>query len=283
MPPLWRLREVQAFVAFLRSEPARMLTAESMLAYIFKQPESSWWALIAESIETLGAELDGKAAPVADIIEWLGEWMRDVRQEQRGLTLLTAHRAKGLEFEDVVILDGGWDRTSTGEDKDAARRLFYVAMTRPRRSLAIVAMKELHPILQTVAAALLQRQVTVYETARQSCSLKYQTVEASMVDLGFSGRRPVSNPIFRALSSLRTGDPIELAETDGQWLLRNHGGATIGRMARSYRPPQGHQFVRGSAKSIVRWRKTDGSEEFRGALSQDEWEVVLPEFVFAPR
>jgi ATP-dependent DNA helicase RecQ len=67
-----------------------------------------------------------------DVFEWLAEWGRDVRRSQTGLLLLTAHRAKGLEFEDVVVLDGNWDRISKGEDRDADRRLYYVAMTRAR-------------------------------------------------------------------------------------------------------------------------------------------------------
>lgn len=53
----------------------------------------------------------------------------DAWGEQRGLKLLTAHRAKGLEFDDLVILDGGWEQPSWNEDQDAPRRLFYVAMT----------------------------------------------------------------------------------------------------------------------------------------------------------
>jgi len=43
--------------------------------------------------------------------------------------LLTAHRAKGLEFNHVAVLDGGWDRVGQDEDRDAPRRLYYVAMT----------------------------------------------------------------------------------------------------------------------------------------------------------
>ena len=49
-----------------------------------------------------------------------------------GLLLLTAHRAKGLEFDHVAVLDGGWDRVGRNEDADAPRRLYYVAMTRAR-------------------------------------------------------------------------------------------------------------------------------------------------------
>ncbi|MCO8146562.1 hypothetical protein NHN26_15185 [Rhodovulum tesquicola] len=63
-------------------------------------------------------ETDRKAVP-----EWLAEWGRDIRKRRAGTLLLSAHRAKGLEFEDVVVLDGAWDMRSAGEDRDAARRL----------------------------------------------------------------------------------------------------------------------------------------------------------------
>lgn len=48
------------------------------------------------------------SAVTPDIVEWFAEWSGDTRGNQRGLLLLTAHRAKGLEFNNVVILDGGW-------------------------------------------------------------------------------------------------------------------------------------------------------------------------------
>lgn len=80
----------------------------------------------------MARELVEKAAPVPDLVQWFGEWARDARGEQRGLLLMTAHCAKGLEFDHVAILNGSWDRPSRGEDADAPRRLFYVAMTRAR-------------------------------------------------------------------------------------------------------------------------------------------------------
>ena len=61
--------------------------------------------------------------PVDHFIEWLAEWGREVRRRQTGLMLLTAHRAKGLEFDHVAVLDGGWDRVGQNEDADAAPAL----------------------------------------------------------------------------------------------------------------------------------------------------------------
>jgi ATP-dependent DNA helicase RecQ len=226
-------------------------------------------------------ELDGKAVPVADLIELLAEWARDVRQEQRGLMLLTAHRAKGLEFDDVVILDGGWDRYSKGEDRDAPRRLFYVAMTRARRSLAIMATRERHPLVGPDTQGILQRQMARKSDEGRDHALRYHLVEPQMVDLSWTGRQGRGHPVHQALEGLRTDDPVNLVDIGGRWMLQNVQGISVGRMAKGYHPPDGLRFVRGKARSIIRWRKMDNGEEYQDSLRSDEWEVVLPELVFA--
>jgi ATP-dependent DNA helicase RecQ len=280
LPPFWRLREVRAFLAFVRAAPAKMITIAQVQEYIAAQPQNCWWTMISDAVSALSVELDGRTVPVADFIEMLAEWARDARQEQRGLMLLTAHRAKGLEFDDVVILDGGWDRNSRKEDRDAPRRLFYVAMTRARRSLAMITSKDKHPIVGHETKALLQRRNMNKLNADKGRSHRYQPVEPQMVDLSWTGRLGSLHPAHAALTGLQTDDPVSLIEIDGQWLIQNTDRVTIGRMAKSYRPPGGLRFIRGSARSIIQWRKIDNGEEYQEALRQEAWEVVLPEWVF---
>ena len=55
---------------------------------------------------------------------------------------MTALRAKGKEFDTVVLLDandGIWPlrRAESVEAKEGERRLFYVAITRPKRRLVV--------------------------------------------------------------------------------------------------------------------------------------------------
>ncbi len=138
LPSVWRMREMQNLVAGLRQRPSAMLTIKDILDVLNQQRQTRWVDLIAEGIADLARELGAKTIPVPDALEWLAEWAQDVRAAQRGLLLLTAHRSKGLEFDHVVILNGGWQAISQGEDGEAPRRLFYVAMTRARRSLAVV-------------------------------------------------------------------------------------------------------------------------------------------------
>lgn len=138
LPSVWRLREMQILIEGLRRDPSAMLGVSDILGVLNEQRVNRWIELIAEGVADLARELGKKTMPVPDVIEWFAEWARDTRGAQRGLLLLTGHRAKGLEFDHVVILDGGWHATSLGEDADAPRRLFYVSMTRARRSLAVM-------------------------------------------------------------------------------------------------------------------------------------------------
>lgn len=90
-----------------------------------------------------------------------------------------------------------------------------------------------------------------------------------MVVLSWAGRQTASNPAHQALTRIRTGDPIDLVEIDGRWLIRNGEGVVIGRIAQSYHPPVGLRFIRGEAAAIIHWRKLDNAEEFHSKLCRE--------------
>ncbi len=90
---LWFLRETRALVDWLRGRSSRLVSNADLLAWLAVQTSNAWTQVLQE---------------------WLAEWGREVRRHQRGLLLLTAHRAKGLEFDHVVVLDGDW--VSVGRD-----------------------------------------------------------------------------------------------------------------------------------------------------------------------
>ncbi|MEK7107262.1 MAG: ATP-dependent helicase, partial [Patescibacteria group bacterium] len=66
----------------------------------------------------------------------------DMAKEQGGVSLMTVHAAKGLEFDAVFIvgLEQGLFpslRNDDARDPEEERRLFYVALTRPRKYLSL--------------------------------------------------------------------------------------------------------------------------------------------------
>ena len=137
---VWHLRETHALARWVRERESRVVRSSDLVAWMDGQPLNFWNELLREGIGEYEEETGGAETPADHFVEWLAEWGRDVRRRQRGLMLMTAHRAKGLEFDHVVVLDGGWDRAGRGEDGDAPRRLYYVAMTRARKSLALADM-----------------------------------------------------------------------------------------------------------------------------------------------
>jgi ATP-dependent DNA helicase RecQ len=279
LPNIWRLREMQAFVAELRRDPARLLGITDLLHVLNGLTRNRWIDLIAEGIAALARELADKTMPVPDLVEWFAEWARDTRGEQRGLLLLTAHRAKGLEFDDVVILNGGWERPSRGEDADAPGRLFYVAMTRARRSLTVMT-NGAHPFVLPAHEAVLQRCVAPEAKEMPGRPHHYQMPDLKLVDLSWAGRLNAGHPSLAAIAAARVGDPVIFVAEGASWTIRDAKGQTLGRMSRAYAPPEGLAFLRGEIGAIVRWRKSDSKEEFRSNIRREEWEAVLPEIVF---
>jgi len=78
-------------------------------------------------------------------------------ESQRIVYIMTYHSAKGLDFETVFLprLD---EYTEINQDENLARRLFYVAATRSRRTLSITHSSDRpHRLLQGLPADLLEK------------------------------------------------------------------------------------------------------------------------------
>ena len=114
--PVWQLRETRALVAWLRN--IKLVTPEVMTEWLQGRSAGPWWTLLQDAVDAYSLETGGAELPSGHFIEWLAEWGREVRRRQMGLLLLTAHRSKGLEFDHVAVLDGGWEKARKNEDED---------------------------------------------------------------------------------------------------------------------------------------------------------------------
>ena len=221
-------------------------------------------------------------------IEWLAEWGREVRRRQRGLLLLTAHRAKGLEFDHVVVLDGGWDRASEGEDADAPRRLYYVAMTRARQTLALMRFPGRHRFqdaLLNTASAMLQREPVALTPPAPELSQRYQRYQRlSLRDvfLSFGGYREPEHRVHAAISALAPGDPLQAHLGADRWELLDQRGTVVGQLARGFRAPSGVRCAFATVMAVVEWDRERSDPDYRDGLRGESWEVVVPEIVFEP-
>ncbi len=278
--PVWRLRETRKFISALRLKQGELLDAQTIMEILNGQPRNKWVDLLGEGIAELARDLKAKTMPVPDIIEWIAEWSKDTLSEQRGLLLLTAHRAKGLQFDHVVILNGGWDRASKNEDHEAGRRLFYVAMTRARHSLTLLT-SGAHPLLkENGLKSVLCRSVSpdLGDYIPQINSYQMPTLDS--VDLSFAGRQNSNHEIHAAICNAEVGASLTLEFRDPYWMLLDTKKRMLGRMAKAWRPPPGHVFASGHVGAIIQWRKADNGEEYLQYIKRDNWETVLPEMLF---
>lgn len=300
----WRARETQSLLSAL--DTAGPTTKRSGIEQYLKNPTTGpWGRLLAQALgELLLEEPDVAVLPVAYVRNWLGEWSRDVRRRQQGLLLTSAHRAKGLEFDHVVILDGKWNSTDQGEDSGAPRRLYYVAMTRARETLALIDLTDHRPRDPDdppLAASDRQRVATLIQSLKTQPGtlerripspdttdprLHDKTVVHTMGDvfMDFAGQRPADDETHRAISALNPGDVLSLTRQNARWKLLDKNRREIGRMQKDWDVPNGMKIVEATVHGVfVRWFNDVEKDEHARNLKVNTWEVVIPTLTMSPR
>ena len=281
----WHLRETQALLDWLRDSDSRLVTSTDLNDWLPGQPPGPWVELLSEAIAEYELETSGAETSVDHFTEWLAEWGRDTRRRQRGLLLLTAHRAKGLEFDHVVVLDGGWDRVGRGEDSDAPRRLYYVAMTRARQNLALARFLGPHRLQDALTNApfVVRRQVPInLPSPAPELARHYRRLSLRDVFLSFAGYRNIDHPVHRSITALAPGDRLKVRVSSGRWELLDQSGMVVGQLASSFEGMDGMQCSFATVLAIVTWDRERSEPEYRDVLRCDSWEVVVPELVFEP-
>ena len=293
----WRLRETRRLLTWLDDRGARLVNAMALESWAVAQPDGNWMDVLREAVSDFRLETGDAEIPVESFDEWLAEWGRELRRRQNGLLLVTAHSAKGREFDHVIILDDDWPKTGRGEDSDAWRRLYYVAMTRARKTLALARLSRSNQPSQAGGSevrdesaraasipelrgnpSVLQRPFAAYRQVPPELHLRRETLTLGDVQLSFPGWHRANHPIHDAIRRLEPGDELSINTDRKPWEITTGHGQPIGRLARQYRT-QG-QFHSARVHAVVHWCREYGEAEYQDRLRCDEWEVVVPEFVF---
>ena len=299
----WRARETQRFLTTLEAGGSTTIETSQIQRYRANLRADPWAALLAQALEELMLEESHAVVlPTAFVRNWLGEWSKEIRRRQQGLLLTSAHRAKGLEFDHVVILDGRWMSTSAAEDSETPRRLYYVSMTRARETLSLISLEDgdragsrdnslparrderAGALLQQLgrAPSVLERQAPSPEIADPRLDARIAECTMGDVFLSFAGWTPVEGKAHRAIARLEPGDPLSLMRENGQWRIFDRAGNQVGRMARKWSPPAGMAIDRAVVQGIfTRWAKDEADEERRQRLRCETWEVVVPKLRLA--
>lgn len=278
---VWRLRETQDLVERVRQSGTDLVDLRELMEWLEKRPDSPWRDLLFEGLQAYKLETGFKKSPPNLFIDWLAEWGRELRRKQTGLLLLTAHSAKGLEFDNVAILDGRWLSDVRNSELDEARRLFYVAMTRAKATLTIAAIGT-HPFERelTSTPAVLPREIHPPSELPQGVCHRYILAQLKQVDIGYAGRFPQGHPTHQHIARLQPGSVLSLQHDGNKFILCDGSGNKVGCMAKSFAVPNGLQCLHASVYALhTRWRE-DVADPYLASVRCDVWEVVVPELVF---
>ncbi|MFA7504202.1 MAG: RecQ family ATP-dependent DNA helicase [Burkholderiaceae bacterium] len=244
-------------------------------ARLGSQPDNPAWQDLSAAVVDLMLAYPKMRLPLGEIVEWLYESTGAARRDGSAdaLRLMSAHRAKGLEFRHVIVMDcGDW---GSGDDE---RRLLYVAMTRARETLTILrggrSTEDLLGDLHDVDAVMAVRPSRL-PSRLPELQTRYRALGPSDVDLGFAGRRSQNHPVHAHLAAVETGDPLRIV--DGT--LMTLDGRTVGRLSKSAGLRNGEYPAKVTGVMVRAREQTP--PQYQASVRVDRWEVVLAEAVEA--
>ena len=280
----WQLRETQALVGWLRESRSALIRDSDVHDWLHQKAKGPWIDLLKQAVREHEQEAGDAETPVDSFVEWLAEWTRDARRSQRGLLLTSAHKAKGLEFDHVVVLDGGWKRSGSDEDPDASRRLYYVAMTRARQTLILARLAGTNPMLEALRGhtAALWREPVALSPPTPRMKRVHCRLTPSDVFLSFAGNKDPGDPTHAAIAALAADDPLKVDSRAQPWELTNQRGTVVGRLAKGFKPPDGMRCIRATVHAVLVRRRDQSEPEYQEGHKCDRWEIVVPELVFEP-
>ena len=281
----WQLKETQELLRWTETQ-SPLVQPEATINWVLDQPPNRWNDLLAEALLQLHEETAGNSISTAEFREWLAEWARDNRRRQHSLLLTTAHRAKGLEFDHVAVLDGGDWPPRRGETLDDVRRVYYVAMTRAKQTLTLMNSNTGNPFLPLLQ----QEQEYMLHTAHQPDLLppppeatdEVKPLALRDVDLSYAGYR-TSKAIHDALARLQPGDSLTVDRNQDPWTFRTSDGVTVGRLSKrgQQEMPKDNQ-VTAEVLAIARWSRDKSQAPYVQGLKTGEWNVVIPQLTITP-
>ena len=198
---------------------------------------------MAESAQDLGCawreDTADASLPCGQAMDYLYESLAEQRRDQsigRGVFLSTIHSAKGTEFDHVLAPGEGWRRKRGAAAQEEERRLFYVGMTRARKTLAVFKT----PGTSNHHADLLDGQYVLHRAAGQGRGVspavltrRFELLGMADMFLDLAAGQTESHPIHAAISRLQPGSVLQRRLRKAFVELIDSEGHRVAQLSRS--------------------------------------------------
>ncbi len=282
--PMFKIREIQNFLQYLDELKEKSLTPAALKENILKQfpRENTWKNQIQDILDAWCAVNHDMSISTRQAKNFVLETLLEEKREQKtgtGVYLGTAHSVKGMEFDTVFILDGGWENQNIEEE----RRLFYVGMTRAKRHLYLLSVKEFsNPHIRHFKHHDYVRFTTAEcsDITRFSQNMTVSVLGMEDLFLSYAGLFSPRHAIHHHLSCLNTGDRVVLAEKANHIDIENTQHRTVARLsnkgAQKWRD-RTQDILNARVLGMIKRTRDDGrNNEFKN-LKVEKWELPIIE------
>jgi len=294
--PLRRIREFRRLLAYLnenRFSDVSMPELLGQLAHICGS-HSFWTGMAGRMLAILEEELGAEPCAVADVTEALHRGLADHHRSHivgDGVLVGTVHAAKGLEFAHVAVLGGGWKDPNAWSAKprgvsEEERRLYYVAMTRARETLALID-REDDPLpfaRELESESVHRRKIGVARRRSEDefADVRHTVLGMRELFIDFAGQKPKGHRAHRSLTRLQTGDPVVLKRgQSGQVFVLDREGIQVGRLskagAEAWQQPDLERIEEVRVFGIVSRTREDCGPEYQDRIVVPDWELPILE------
>jgi ATP-dependent DNA helicase RecQ len=241
LPPLFRIAEIAEWFRHLENhadEAWSVAKAEAELCEHIGDPSNPWNRLLREIFLEWSADCCRDGQPVPEIRSFFVEGLVERRRNRSfgsGIRLLTVHRAKGLEFQHVCVLDGGWTTRRQGPDSEEDRRVYYVGMTRARSTLTVIQREDLGSVFpaEVTGGGVIRHSAPRGESDGSDiwCTRRFEPMALDQLVLSFAGRYGNEHRMHRSLSALNTGDRVFFRAVGKALFLCDANNTNIARIS----------------------------------------------------
>lgn len=227
-----------------------------------------------------GYGIEDSALPIsaADILTAVFEFNEtfEAARDENAVLVTTCHGAKGLEFQNVILLGDGF--STNVKEIESERRLFYVAMTRAKEELTICTTEQSQFLYEIGAVA---ERLTV-----RTDSLPLQMFYVDFTPGGINLGHPATKDKQQIIEKLHEGAELSMKANSNKngWNIYTTFGQCIGTMSKNANKelskkgcvPGEFEFQPGEVtiKSVYRHITID--DVVSGEINED-WFVVIPQ------
>ena len=298
VPNLARVREIYGWLEYLKTKKGQLWSGNKLYGKLRGRLGVSFLrTTFGRIIDRIGSEFQVEVGDAEILCEDILDYFYDALFEQKrrgfastGVILSTAHKVKGLEFDNIIILDGNWvDQHKGLAQLEEARRLYYVAFTRAKKCITLFEHPEypnrfIHEIPEHLVY---RRSVEVDIADPKLLELSYNIINLDELHIGFSAYLKPMDSSSRALQRAGPGDPVSLKlETDKNGAehvyVFNRYGKKLGQLSKkgtaNWKPRLGC-VLNAKLTSVHTRLREDGNGNNKGA--QAKWYIPIVEVLWS--